>query len=300
MTELDVLAEDLGISGRTLRRAAGRGLIRCQRTSPYKPTINGRERRYVRSHWPMLQRLVTALRTEHAVRLAVLFGSAARGEMHSASDVDLLLDLVDGAPPLAVARLGSKLERLLGRPVQIVTLTDAERSPLLLADVLHDGRVLIDRDGRWSKLSRRVARIQKAAAEQDAALEQAAWAALDQLAVRVADMPRHYEVYAVEHGFELLVNSISQLVRETLEQHGLREPDDSQNAPADLRAFCEAGAITKAQRDRMISLCRLRNELQHEYPDVRASSIHEGVKVLLAEIGPFMQSYSAWLKRETL
>jgi uncharacterized protein YutE (UPF0331/DUF86 family) len=150
--------------------------------------------------------------------------------------------------------------------------------------------------------------------------------------VRVADMPRHYEalryaadafgddfpqeayeaaarstdpaqltqVYAVEHGFELLVNSISQLVRETLEQHGLREPDDSQNAPADLRAFCEAGAITKAQRDRMISLCRLRNELQHEYPDVRASSIHEGVKVLLAEIGPFMQSYSAWLKRETV
>jgi predicted nucleotidyltransferase len=182
MTELDVLAEDLGISGRTLRRAAGRGLIRCQRTSPYKPTINGRERRYVRSHWPLLQRLVTALRTEHAVRLAVLFGSAARGEMHSASDVDLLLDLVDGAPPLAVARLGSKLERLLGRPVQIVTLTDAERSPLLLADVLHDGRVLIDRDGRWSKLSRRMARIQKAAAEQDAALEQAAWAALDQLA----------------------------------------------------------------------------------------------------------------------
>jgi uncharacterized protein with HEPN domain len=47
----------------------------------------------------------------------------------------------------------------------------------------------------------------------------------------------------------------------------------------------------------MISLCRLRNELQHEYPDVRASSIHEGVKVLLAELGPFMQSYRAWLKR---
>jgi hypothetical protein len=26
--------------------------------------------------------------------------------------------------------------------------------------------------------------------------------------------------------------------------------------------------------------------------------IHEGVKVLLTEIGPFMKSYSAWLNRK--
>jgi uncharacterized protein YutE (UPF0331/DUF86 family) len=148
--------------------------------------------------------------------------------------------------------------------------------------------------------------------------------------VRVADMPRHYEtlryaadafgddfpleayeiaarspdpaeltkVYAVDHGFELLVNSIAQLVRETLEQRGFREPDDPQDAPADLRAFRDAGAITKTQCERMIDLCRLRNDLEHEYPDVRASSVHTGVKVLLAEIGPFMKCYGAWLKRD--
>lgn len=182
MTELDLLASDLRVSGRTLRRAAARGLIRCQRPSPYKPRVSGREGDYVRSHWPLLQELVAALRTEHAVRLAVLYGSAARGEMHGASDLDLLLHLADDAPALTVARLGLKLETLLGRPVQVVTLADATGSPLLLADVLRDGRVLIDRDGGWGRLTRRARRIERAAAAQDAELDEAAWAALDRLA----------------------------------------------------------------------------------------------------------------------
>lgn len=182
MTELDLLAEELRTSGRTLRRAAGRGLVRCQRSSPYKPVVSGIERRYLRSHWPLLQRLVGALRTEHTVRLAVLYGSAARGEMHGASDIDLLVDLAEGAPALTVARLGLKLEGLLGRPVQLVTLAEAERSPLLLADALHDGRVLVDRDRRWARLRRRTRSIEAAAAAQEAELDHAAWAALDRLA----------------------------------------------------------------------------------------------------------------------
>lgn len=182
MTELDLLADDLGVSGRTLRRAASRNLIRCQRTSPYKPVVSARERRYVHAHWPLLQCLVSALRTEHAVRLAAVYGSAARGEMHAASDVDLLLDLAEDAAPLTVARLGAKLEEEIGRPVQIVTLADAEHAPLLLADALREGRVLIDRGNRWPTLLRRAPRIARAAAAQETALEEAAWSALDQLA----------------------------------------------------------------------------------------------------------------------
>jgi predicted nucleotidyltransferase len=182
MTELDLLAGELGVSGRTVRRAAARGLIRSRRASPYKPTISSRERRYVRSHWELLQRLVALLRTEHTVRLAVLFGSAARGEMHGASDVDLLVGLADGASGLRAVRLAVKLEGSLGLPVQIVTIPEAESSPLLLADVIRDGRVLIDRDRQWTKLLRRARHIEKAAGEQGAELDQAAWAALDLLA----------------------------------------------------------------------------------------------------------------------
>lgn len=146
--------------------------------------------------------------------------------------------------------------------------------------------------------------------------------------VRLAEMPRHYnalrhaaeafgegfprtafdaasrsndpaelaQVYAVERGFELLVNFVAELVRDTLEQEGLRDPSDPPNSPADFRTLCEAGAISKVQRDQWIKLCRMRNDLQHEYPDVRASTTHTAVVALLAEVGPFMGSFRAWLR----
>lgn len=36
--------------------------------------------------------------------------------------------------------------------MQLVRLQDAERTPVLMTDVLEGGRVLIDRDGRWPQL----------------------------------------------------------------------------------------------------------------------------------------------------
>lgn len=93
MTELAGLAETIGTSGRALRRAAARGLIRVQRPSPYTVEISGEERRYIRTHWPLLRSLNAGFRTEHNVRLAVLYGSAARGDDRPGSDVDLILAL---------------------------------------------------------------------------------------------------------------------------------------------------------------------------------------------------------------
>ena len=80
MTELDALAEEVGTSGRTLRRAAARGAIRCQRPSERRIVVSPREYDYVRRHWPFFDRLLAALRTQPSVRLAVVFGSVARGE----------------------------------------------------------------------------------------------------------------------------------------------------------------------------------------------------------------------------
>lgn len=179
MTELDCLADELGTSGRTLRRAAARGLIRCERRSPYKPVVSAGERRYLRGHWGLLSTLLGALRTEHNVRLAVLYGSAARGGLHCRSDVDLLLALGDEERGLPVARLGLKLEELLDRPVQIVSLAQAEQSPLLLADVLREGRVIVDRDGLWVRLTRRSQSVRAAAERQEAELGAAAWSVLE-------------------------------------------------------------------------------------------------------------------------
>jgi len=71
------------------------------------------------------------------------------------------------------------LEAALDRPVQLVTLGEAERSPLLLAGVLREGRVLADRDGDWQVLKRRAEEIEQLARDQDELLEREAWNAAE-------------------------------------------------------------------------------------------------------------------------
>jgi uncharacterized protein len=50
-----------------------------------------------------------------------VFGSVARGEEDEASDVDFLVRLESGRTLLDLVRLESRLERILGRPVDVVT-----------------------------------------------------------------------------------------------------------------------------------------------------------------------------------
>ena len=107
------------------------------------------ERTYLRENWPVLRDLRLALRTEPSVRAAILFGSYARGEQHDASDIDILVDRQPGPELREVAR---RLSARLGRPTQLVALEDAEKAPLLLAEVLRDGRVLVDRGETWDRL----------------------------------------------------------------------------------------------------------------------------------------------------
>ena len=106
----------------------------------------------MRRSWKLLATLRTALRTEHNVRFALLFGSAATGMDTPSSDVDVLVDMRDASFE-RVIDLGTKLTRLAGRPVDLVDLAHAEADPFL-AQVLADGRVLIDREELWPRLSR--------------------------------------------------------------------------------------------------------------------------------------------------
>ena len=103
--------------------------------------------------------LRAALRTEPNVRLAVLFGSMAKGDDHEDSDIDVLV-VLDNPSIGRLMALAERLSRRLGRDVQLVRLADAEDSPVLMVDVIEQGRVLIDREGGWPGLrghDRRVA-----------------------------------------------------------------------------------------------------------------------------------------------
>jgi len=169
---LRTLARHLDVPERTLRRAAAEGLVRGRRTSARRYETSLREEAYLRRHWPLLRELRDALRTEPNVRLAVLFGSQATGRSIERSDIDLLVALTD--PSAArVASLTGRLERRLGRDVQLVRVQDAERAPILMADALRQGRVLVDRDDRWARLKAREATWRRRAAASDVPIEQA-------------------------------------------------------------------------------------------------------------------------------
>lgn len=164
MTELGLLADQIGANERTLRRALSEGTLRAERPTPRKLKISAAEKQYLRRSWKLLAALRAALRTEQNVRFALLFGSAARGEDSAASDIDLLVEMRD--PSLArIADLGGKLEALLDRRVDVLTLDDARGSSRLLAQALVEGRVLVDRENRWPALRDEAGALQRRARE---------------------------------------------------------------------------------------------------------------------------------------
>ncbi|MCW3019286.1 MAG: polymerase, beta-like region [Solirubrobacterales bacterium] len=165
---LSASAGRLGCSERTLRRYVNEGLLRGRRLAWSRLELSHAEEEYLAHHWELLSRLRMGLRTEPAVRLAVLFGSAAVGEDDESSDVDLLVIRRNPAPR-TLAGLRMRLRRALGRPVDLVDLEQAETMPTLLADVIREGRVLVDRDGLWQGLLARRREIFEAAQREEQA-----------------------------------------------------------------------------------------------------------------------------------
>ncbi len=115
------LAGELGAGERTLRRAVVDGTIRCERLGARRRRVSEEERRSAVGHWPLLAQLRGALRTERNVRLAVVYGSVARGEDTAGSDVDVLVSLAEDRPDAAV-KLAVRLEGALGRRVDVARM----------------------------------------------------------------------------------------------------------------------------------------------------------------------------------
>ncbi|MBA3865587.1 MAG: nucleotidyltransferase domain-containing protein [Solirubrobacterales bacterium] len=151
MTELELLANQIGVNERTLRRAFNEGTLRAKRPTPRKMKFGATEKRYLRRSWKLLAALREALRTEQNVRFAFLFGSAARGDDSEGSDVDLIVEMRDSSL-VRIVDLELKLEELLERRVDVLTLEDAGTNPVLLAEAVAEGRTIVDREERWAQL----------------------------------------------------------------------------------------------------------------------------------------------------
>jgi predicted nucleotidyltransferase len=99
-----------------------------------------------------------------------VFGSVARGDDRPGSDLDLLVSFAREEAHTA-ASLAVALTEAIGRRVQVVSLTTARRAPLLLLDVLREGRVLLDRDDEWLALRGDEPEIQRQAAAAEAQMD---------------------------------------------------------------------------------------------------------------------------------
>jgi predicted nucleotidyltransferase len=181
MLELNDLAHELGADERTLRRAVTDGTVRCERLGPRKRYVSDEERRYILEHWPLFAALRRALRTEPNVRLAVVYGSIARGDDTPDSDLDLLVSLAEDRPDTAV-KLAVRLERTLGRDVDVARLSRVKDSaPLLLLQALDEGRVVLDRDHQWEQLRTQRANIARRARRSHAARRRRARISINEL-----------------------------------------------------------------------------------------------------------------------
>jgi predicted nucleotidyltransferase len=101
----------------------------------------------------LVKRLQQVAASWPEIRLAVLFGSAARGEAGPGSDVDLGL-ILEPYSASVLFRVESALGRGAGRPVHVILLDDA--SPLLRFEVSRDGVLLREREeGLWTEFKAR-------------------------------------------------------------------------------------------------------------------------------------------------
>jgi predicted nucleotidyltransferase len=159
MIELRRLARELGANEDTLRRAARVGTIRAEQLRARSWYVTEAEREYALRHWDLLATLKRSLRTQRNVRIAVVYGAIARGDDHPGSQLDLLAGFLKDGPD-AAATLADRMERALGRPVGVARLNRTERLfPLLMIQVLGEGRVVIDRAHQWARVVDRRASI---------------------------------------------------------------------------------------------------------------------------------------------
>jgi hypothetical protein len=141
------------------------------------------------------------------------------------------------------------------------------------------------------------------------------------IAVRLRDLPRHFRalrenldaisfeqyrsastsgghdeltrfVYPIEQPFEIVDNYIAELTQLGLTEMGLPNGD----APTNLRQLEGEGAISRNLRRKLGDIHRVRNETQHDYPDVRAKVIYAAAGELASEALRFLTAYLRWLE----
>jgi uncharacterized protein YutE (UPF0331/DUF86 family) len=99
--------------------------------------------------------------------------------------------------------------------------------------------------------------------------------------------------YPLERAFEVASSYIVELAELALKEVGIAPSD----GPTDLQAIAGENIIPRRMADELAGIHRARNGLQHDYPDLRASTIYPACEQLARLTPPFLRAYSRWLQR---
>jgi uncharacterized protein YutE (UPF0331/DUF86 family) len=102
-----------------------------------------------------------------------------------------------------------------------------------------------------------------------------------------------HHVYPLERAFEILCNYTAELNALGLEEAGI----DPEDRPTNLRLLLREGVIDGRLARVLRGTLTARNELEHEYPDVRAAGIYQAATDLAAELPGYLRCYVAWMRR---
>jgi uncharacterized protein len=102
-------------------------VVKPSRPTPSGPSLHDLARR---------RDQILALAARHGAENVRVFGSVARGEALAESDVDFLVELEQGRSLFDLAGLLVDLEDLIGRPVDVVTVSGLK--PRIRAKVLEE------------------------------------------------------------------------------------------------------------------------------------------------------------------
>jgi len=101
-------------------------------------------------------------------------------------------------------------------------------------------------------------------------------------------------VYPIERSFEILCNYIAELNELGLQVAGVT-PGATRRA--NLRLLAKESVISVALERTLAAVLSARNDLAHEYPDVRATGIYGAAEDLTVAAPEYAAAHVAWMRR---
>ena len=86
--------------------------------------------------YPRLRLIVEKIRSNSKIRLAILFGSYAKGNANKESDIDIYIDSIDRGIQTEVSRIGTKLSVKIGSyDAQSLLIREIEKNHVIIKGV---------------------------------------------------------------------------------------------------------------------------------------------------------------------